>query len=167
MCLSNGWLVEAHYLRLFLRLSRIAHFTTFQKFTDRINYSLLEKIISSFIVISGTKRIFVGIDRLDRIQEGMITHASLHYYSARTGRRRKYAKLSNGADVLQQIICNIRIRRAPTRHDNNIDFKPIVKRIANTLPLSMVTGDESYDSSEDNHLLVRDDLCIPYNPSSI
>ena len=65
-----------HYLRLFLRLSRIAHFTTFQKFTDRINYSLLEKIISSFIVISGTKRIFVGIDRIDRIQEGMITHAS-------------------------------------------------------------------------------------------
>jgi hypothetical protein len=35
--------------------------------------------------------------------------------------------LSIGADVLQQIICIIRIRRAPTRHDN-IDIKPIVKR---------------------------------------
>ena len=55
------WLIEAHYLRLFLGLSRIPHFTTLQKFTDRINNSLLEKIISSFIVISGTKHIFVGI----------------------------------------------------------------------------------------------------------
>ena len=56
------WLIEAHYLRLFLRLSRVPHFTTLQKFTDRINNALLEKIISSFIVISGTKRIFLGID---------------------------------------------------------------------------------------------------------
>jgi hypothetical protein len=31
------WLVEAYYLRMFLKLSRIIpHFTTLQKFTDRI-----------------------------------------------------------------------------------------------------------------------------------
>ena len=56
------WLIEAYYLRLFLGLLRIPHFTTLQKFTDRINNSLLEKIISSFVVISGTRRIFVGVD---------------------------------------------------------------------------------------------------------
>ena len=56
------WVVQAHYLRLFLGLSRIPHFTTLQKFTDRINNALLGKIISSFIVISGTRRVFVGID---------------------------------------------------------------------------------------------------------
>ncbi|MGA9170238.1 MAG: transposase [Nitrososphaeraceae archaeon] len=61
-----------------------------------------------------------------------------------------------GADLLQQIICNIKIRRAPTRHDN-IDFKPLVKRIANIMPLSVVTADKAYDS-EDNHLLVREQL---------
>ena len=44
------------------------------------------------------------------------------YYTDRTGLRRRYAKLSIGADILQQIICTIKIRRAPTRHDN-IDFK--------------------------------------------
>ena len=55
--------------------------------------------------------------------------------------------------MLQQIICTIKIRRAPTRHDNNIDFKPLVKRIANIIPLSVVTADKAYDS-EDNHLLV-------------
>jgi Transposase DDE domain len=70
--------------------------------------------------------------------------------------RRKYAKLSIGADVLQQIICKIRIRRDPTRHDN-VDFKPIITRTSNILPLSVVTADKGYDS-EDNHLLVRDGL---------
>jgi hypothetical protein len=145
------WLVEAYYLRLFLGLSRIPHFTTLQKFTDRINNSLLERIISSFIVISGTKHIFAGIDSTGF----KITHAS-QYYTDRTGLRRKYAKLSIGADLLQQIICNIRIRRAPTRHDN-IDFKPIITRTSNILPLSVVTADKGYDS-EDNHQLVREEL---------
>jgi hypothetical protein len=72
------------------------------------------------------------------------------YRKNRIEKRRKYAKLSIGADVLQQIICNIRIRRAQTRHDN-IDFKPIVKRTANILPLSVVTDDKGCDS-EDNYL---------------
>jgi hypothetical protein len=70
--------------------------------------------------------------------------------------RRKYAKLSIGADVLQQIICTIKIRRSPTRHDN-IDFRPIITRTKNILPLSVVTADKCYDS-EDNHILVRDML---------
>ena len=78
------------------------------------------------------------------------------YYTERTGLRRKYAKLSIGADVLQQIICSIKIRRAPTRHDN-MDFRPIITRIAEILPLSVVTADKGYDS-EDNHFLIRDGL---------
>jgi hypothetical protein len=84
-----------------------------------------------------------------------ITHAS-QYYAERTEARRKHAKLSIGADVLQKIICNSRIKRAPTRHDN-IDFRPIITRTSNILPLSVVTADRGYDS-EDNHRLVREDL---------
>jgi hypothetical protein len=64
--------------------------------------------------------------------------------------------LSLGADVLKQIICIIKIRRAPKRHDN-IDFQPLVIKIAKTLPLSVVTADKGYDS-EDNHVLVREML---------
>ena len=98
------WLIEAYYLRLFLGLSRIPHFTTLQKFTDRIYNSLLEKIISSFIVISDTKHIFAGIDSTGF----KITHASQYYTYQSTELRRKYVKLSSGADVLQQIICCIK-----------------------------------------------------------
>ena len=70
-------------------------------------------------------------------------------------RKKKYAKLSIGAaDVLKQIICKIKIRRAPTKHDN-IDFKPIVTRIAKIKSLSVVVvADKGYDS-EDNHILAR------------
>ena len=63
-----------------------------------------------------------------------------------------------GADLLQQIICTIKIRRAPTRHDN-MDFRPIITRISEILPLSVVTADKGYDS-EDNHILVRESLCM-------
>src|SRR5947208_3977602 len=57
------WLAEAYYLRMFLRLSRIIpHFTTLQKFTDRITGTILERIISSFILLTTIKQIFFGID---------------------------------------------------------------------------------------------------------
>ncbi|HET8857806.1 MAG TPA: transposase [Nitrososphaeraceae archaeon] len=147
----TDWLVEAYFLRLFLQLSRISHYTTLQKFTDRINIVLLERILSSFILFTDTRRIFVGIDSTGF----KITHAS-EYYTSRAKLRKKYAKLSIGADVLKQIIYNIKVRRAPNRHDN-IDFKPILTRISKINPLSVVVVDEAYDS-EDNHVLVIEKL---------
>jgi len=137
---------SSYYLRIFLQLSRIPHYTTLQKFSCRINGTLLEKIISSFILlISNIRRIFAGID-----STGIkITHAS-QYYTERTGMRRKYEKLSIGADMLQQIICRIKIRRSPTRHDN-VDFRRIIMRTSSILPLSVVTADKGYDS-EENHV---------------
>ncbi|HEY7078878.1 MAG TPA: hypothetical protein VH500_04190 [Nitrososphaeraceae archaeon] len=65
-------------------------------------------------------------------------------------------RLCRWPQVLQQIICTIKIRWAPTRHDN-IDFKPIITRMSDILPLCVVTADKGYDS-EDNHRLVRDCL---------
>jgi len=83
------WLFEACYLRSFLGLSRIPHFTTLQKFTGRINNALLEKIISTFIVISGTKHIFVGIDLT-----GFKIILASRYSAHRIGLRRKYANIN-------------------------------------------------------------------------
>ena len=147
----TDWLVEAYYLRLFLQLSKIPHYTTLQKFTDRINFMILSKIISSCILFTNTNTIFAGIDSTGF----KITNASSHYTS-RINLRKKYAKLSIEADVLKQIICNIKIRRAPTKHDI-VDFKPIITKISKIKPLSVVVADKAYDS-EDNHLLVRDKL---------
>ena len=53
-------------------------------------------------------------------------------------------------------MCTIKIRRAPTRHDS-IDFRPLITKLSELVPLSVVTADKAYDS-EDNHVLVRDVL---------
>ena len=153
--LFSEWLVEAYCLRMFLQLSHIPHFTTLQKFTERVNGTMLERIISFFIVLTNFRLIFVGVD-----SSGFkATHAS-QYYAERVKlkrrRRRKCTKLSLAAEVLQQIICTIKIRRAPVRHDS-IDFRPLVIKISELVPLSVVTADKGYDS-EDNHVLVRDVL---------
>jgi hypothetical protein len=140
------WLIEAYYLRIFLQLSHIPHYTTLQKFTDRINGAILEKIISSFIILINIRQIFFGID-----SSGFKAIRASQYYVEKTKlrrrRRRKYVKLSVGADILQQIICATKIRRAPARHDN-VDFQPIVERASKIMPMSVVVADKGYDSEE-------------------
>ena len=71
-------------------------------------------------------------------------------------RKKKYVKLSIGADMLKkQIICTIKIRRAPTTRHDNIDFKPIVTKISKIKTLTVVVvADKAYDSKY-NHVLVR------------
>lgn len=147
------WLVEAYYLRMFLNLSRIPHFTTLQKFTDRITGTILERIISSFILLTTIKQIFFGID-----SSGFKPSHASQYYTERSRLRKKWIiKLSVGDDdMLKQIICTIKIRRAPKRHDN-IDFQPIITRTSEIRPLSIAVCDKGYDS-EKNHVLVREGL---------
>ena len=90
------WLVEALLSQNVSSVVTYTTFTTLQKFSSRINGTLLEKIISSFILLlTNIRKIFTGIDSTGF----KITHAS-QYYTERTGLRRKYAKLSIGADVL-------------------------------------------------------------------
>jgi Transposase DDE domain len=146
------WLIEAHYLMAFLKLSRIPHFTTLQKFTDRIAGTVLERMISSFIaLLINVNHIFFGID-----SSGFKSSHSSQYYTDRARLRKKWIKLSIGADVLKQIICTIKIRRAPTKHDN-IDFKSIITRTSEIKPLSVAVADKGYDS-EENHVFVREGL---------
>ncbi|HZB17180.1 MAG TPA: transposase [Nitrososphaeraceae archaeon] len=123
----------------------IPHYTTLQKFTDRINGAILEKIISSFIILINIRQIFFGID-----SSGFKAIRASQYYVEKTKlrrRRRKYVKLSVGADILQQIICATKIRRAPARHDN-VDFQPIVERASKIMPMSVVVADKGYDRAK-------------------
>ena len=53
----------------------------------------------------------------------------------------------------------LKIRRAPTRHDN-IDFQPLIIRTSEgVLPISVTVADKGYDS-EGNHILVREQLHV-------
>ena len=65
----SEWLVEAYYLRTFLQLSHILHFTTLQKFTERVNGTMLEKIIiSSFTILTYKNRTTIRWNRFVWIQ---------------------------------------------------------------------------------------------------
>ena len=117
---------------------------------------ILAKIISSFILsLTYINRLFIDID-----SSGIkITNAS-HYYIDKAKLRNKYLKLSLSADLLSQIICTVKIRRAPTRHDN-IDFQPLVIRTSEVLPISVTVADKGYDS-EDNHVQIRENICVHF-----
>jgi hypothetical protein len=145
------WLMEAYYFRTFLKLSHIPHHTTLQKFSVRISSTILRKVISSFILLLSIHRLFIGID-----SSGFKATNSSQYYTDKARLRKKYLKLSLGAEVLYQIICDIKIRRAPKRHDT-IDFQPIIENISEIVPVSVVVADKGYDS-EQNHVIVRDNI---------
>ena len=134
------WLMEAYYLRIFMKLSHIPHYTTLQKFTERINgTSLLWKIISSFILFLNINRLFIGID-----SSGFKTTNASQYYTYKAKIPKKYVKLSVSADVLFQLICTIKIRCAPTRHDTK-DFPPLVIKASEILPISVTIADKGYE----------------------
>jgi hypothetical protein len=103
------WLVEeAYYLRIVLQLSHIPHFTTLQKFTERITGIVLERIILSFIILTKIGQLFIGIDRFIWVQSNsFMLHNTIRKERAKLTRRRKYIKLSLTDDVLQQIIFTI------------------------------------------------------------
>jgi hypothetical protein len=91
------------------------HYITLRKFAARINGSILAKIISSFVLLLNyINRLFIGID-----SSGFkITNNTSQYYADKAKlRNNKYLKLSLTADLLSQIICILKIRRAPTQHD--------------------------------------------------
>ena len=144
------WLHEAYYLRMFLQLDNVPHYTTLQKFAARMSGTLLYKIISSFIMLTKIRRLFVGIDA-----SGFKSSNASSYYTDRTGIRKKYIKLSIGAELREQIACSLKIRRSP-KHDT-VDFKPIMERASSIMPLSIVVADKGYDS-EANHQLVENIL---------
>ena len=77
------WLVEAYYLRTFMGLSHIPHYTTLQKFASRITKTVLEKIIYSFILLHSNiiRRLFIGI--IDSSGFKIITNASQYYIQIR------------------------------------------------------------------------------------
>jgi len=58
--------------------------------------------------------------------------------------------------TLSDYMCDIKIRRAPKRHDT-IDFQPIIENISEIVPVSVVVADKGYDS-EQNHVIVRDNI---------
>jgi hypothetical protein len=136
---------------IFINLSEIPHFTTLQKFADRIAGTVLERVIANFILPIEVGQIFLATDSTGFKPTNAYSTTPTE---PRWGKVRQTVYWSR--DMPKQIICTIKIRRAPSRRDN-IDFKPMVTKTAQIKPLSILVADKGYDS-EENHVLVRDEL---------
>lgn len=60
------------------------------------------------------------------------------------GKKKIHQTINLTDDVLQQIICKIKIRRALL--DMISYFQPLITKTSEILPLSVVIGDNEYDS---------------------
>jgi hypothetical protein len=139
--------LKAYYLRTLILFSYISHYTALQKFAARITGTMLERIISSLILLLSITRLFIGIGS----SELKAINAS-QYYTDKDKRRKKYVKLSVSSDMLFQLICVVEIIGLPIRHET-IDFQPLINA-SEVLLIAITVADKGYDT-EDNHILVR------------
>lgn len=121
-----------------IRLRRIPHFTTLQKFSMRMKSLWLDSMIKALCDICD----IAGID-----STGFSLANSSQYFCSIIGRKvRKFLKLSMIGDMRKKIVMAVRVRKK-RRHDN-VDFKPLLEKIR----ANIIVGDKGYDS-EMNHII--------------
>jgi hypothetical protein len=133
-----------------LKLRRIPHYTTLQKFFRRISGILLDKLL---IVCNKRSKTRIAIDVTGFYPVNASSYYCLRYLKPSS--LRKYVKLSIAIDTSKQVILAQRIRKAPA-HDN-LDFMPLLKRVIMLRRVSCVVADKAYDA-EINHRFVVQNL---------
>ena len=140
-------LEEMTRIRELLKLKRIPHYTTLQKFFDRIRdsllYSLLMKITRAFII---------AID-----STGFSSRYASKYYEQRFFKdvqKRRFQKMAIAADVRKQTILNIYTEEGPS-----YDYKNLIP-LMQPLQAKYVVADKGYDS-EKNIRFIMEKNAIP------
>jgi hypothetical protein len=133
-----------------LHLKKIPHFTTLQKFADRLQVPMLEKLLLQ----SGKTNSFhrAGLDATGVT----FRNPSRHYEKRMTDFGRKliskkdFFKCAIVADLDHQLILAVKTRKK-ARNDN-MDFVPLWNKIKH-LPFSWFYMDRGYDSNKNHELI--------------
>jgi len=129
----------------YIGLRKIPHFTTLQKFAQRLEAKLLNKLIFLTRHLFKEHGTFFGID-----STGMsLDHAS-HHYCKRIKRKKPikgFVKLNALSDLYNKIILVPKIRKK-SRHDT-IDFIPMFNKVKH-LDFDILVADKGYDSEKNN-----------------
>ena len=143
--------VESLYdskLPKYIGLRQIPHFTTLQKFAQRLEAKILSKLVFFTQHLFKEYGTFMGVDAT-----GMeLDHAS-HHYCKRIDRKKPvkgFVKLNAMSDLHNKIILVPKIRKK-TRHDT-IDFIPMWNKVKH-LDFDWLVADKGYDSNK-NHQAV-------------
>ena len=131
----------------------IPHFTTLQKFFQRIPTYVWDFLLGKTYELFSTETADVGIDASGY----KLNHASQHYEHRvkRPYRRKRYMKHFLSADTTEQAIIASESWRSCV-HDTK-RFKPILKRTRERTKVGDVSADKGFDS-ESNHKYAREEV---------
>ena len=140
-------------LRSYFDLDEVPHFTTLQKFFDRIPTYIWDFLITKTYQLFGVTVANVAID-----STGYDLEQSSYYYVQRVNmlsKRKRYLKHVLSVDTDKQaVICSF------GRKSNINDcktFKPIAGKTRQIIPIGNLTADKGFDSVE-NHRFANEDL---------
>ena len=133
-----------------LRLSKVPHYTTLQKFFKRISSSMFDRLLSISVKLFDICDPWIAIDATGHSSD----YASRHYEKRIKRKRKNYSKNSIAVDTKTQVIIAQRARLGP-RHDS-IDADALIRKCKDLKPIGF-SLDKGYDC-ERIHRVIREEL---------